>query len=382
MATNVNINTDNVLKGGADAVDDGNWSQNNFRNSENNSQQINNTEKKNLGDDIYGGTNDYLKAIYHAHNLYGKQEFRDAIYNDVFRFGVLNQSSAISTSREYLFFTKPDLHIMNQNELAICNGSVLNPALKERPFWEDMYRRKATIACLQESYNYGTGGKFNNLLQNMVSSNLDVPGLSAETIDTPTNMFGVNFSYRGSSEASDDNPEFSLEFKDTQYLDVFHFFKAYEEYETLKHHGVIAPSKYYIINKILHDQFSIFKFLVGEDMETIIYYGKMIGVMPKSLPREVFSSTNFDNGLTYSVDFKAAFYEDMRPEILADFNTLSYDKYNSSKYYMTPYNVTMGRADMRLAKAAIVVRDTTSPEAKNSPAGFLYKLKWKGDRQI
>ena len=160
------------------------------------------------------------------------------------------------------------------------------------------------------------------------------------------------------------------------------FFKAYEEYETLKHHGVIKPSDYYITRKILHDQFSIYKFIVSDDMETIVYYGKMYGVIPKSLPRDVFSSPTFDSGLSYSIDFKAAFYEDMKPDILADFNKLSGPLYNSQAYQINPYNQILNRADTRCAKAAAVIKDTTSAAALASPTGYVYKLKWRGSDRV
>ena len=70
----------------------------------------------------------------------------------------------------------------------------------------------------------------------MVSSGLDLPSLSATTVSTPTNAFGTSYDYRWTSEASDDNHQFSLEFKDTKWLDVYNFFKAYEEYQIMKHH--------------------------------------------------------------------------------------------------------------------------------------------------
>jgi hypothetical protein len=104
--------------------------------------------------------------------------------------------------------------------------------------------------------------------------------------------------------------------------------------------------------------------------------------MPKSLPRDVFSNPNFDNGLSYSIDFKAAFYEDMKPDILADFNSISAYAYNSQKYQINPYNQVMGRADTRPAKAAAVIRDTTSATAINSSTGYVYKLKWRGSESI
>lgn len=340
------------------------------------------------GDDILKNITDrnsvtnssVLKAAMHSANIFERNEIKNALHSKTFRFGLTNPYGAISTAREYLFFTRPDLHIfpMDDNGVVI-KSSELNSALADIPFWVDLLksRKDTTLKSLQLSV--GSQDPFNHLLQNQVISNLDVPALNSEMIDTPTNMYGVGYSYRGSSEASDDNPEFSLEFKDTRYLDTYLFFKAYEEYETLKHHGVISPSKYYTVNKILHDQFAIYKFIVDEDMETIIYYGKMYGVVPKSLPRDVFSNPNFDNGISYSVDFRAAFYEDMRPDIIADFNNLSLPFYNAQPYQITPHNRVLDHADMRPARAAYIVKETNTEAAKMSPTGYVYKLKWRGD---
>ena len=189
--------------------------------------------------------------------------------------------------------------------------------------------------------------------------------------DGPVNDYGVGYSYRGSSEASDDNPDFSLEFKDNRILDVYLFFKAYELYETMKHHGSVAPDQYYIENRIIHDQFSIYKFIVGEDMETMVYWGKMYGVTPKSLPRDAFSNANFDNGLSYNVDFQAAFYEDMIPDILADFNTLSHDAYFACPYQVDIVNGTLGGIDGRAVRAAYIYEGTDMGKKA-------YKLRWRG----
>lgn len=322
-----------------------------------------------------------IKAAMHGANLFDRNEIKIALHNKTFRFGLSNPYGAISTAKEYLFFTKPDLHILNMNDDGTLANENLNSILTDIPFWRDLWntRKDTTIKALQISAGVDP---FNHLLQNQVVSNLDIPALTSDMIDTPTNMYGVGYSYRGSSESSDDNPEFALEFKDTKYLDTYMYFKAYEEYQTLKHHGVISPSKYYTVNKILHDQFAIYKFIVDEDMETIIYYGKMYGVVPKSLPRDVFSNPNFDNGISYSIDFKAAFYEDMRPDIISDFNNLSVGMYNSQPYQITPYNSVLDHADMRPAKAAYIHIDKESKAAQQSPTGCLYKLKWRGSDVI
>lgn len=324
-----------------------------------------------------------MKHIMHSANQYTNSEIKNRLYTQTFRFGLRDTYGVLGSAREYLFFTKPDLHIFQADDNnRNVDTSLLNNGLKSIPFWSELatYRSETTLKSLQLARD--TNDPFNHLLQNMVKSNLDVPGLTSETIDTPTNMYGVGYSYRGSSEASDDNPTFSLEFKDNRFLDVFTFFKAYEEYETLKHHGVVEPQMPYIMNKIIHDQFSIYKFIVADDMETIIYYGKMYGVMPVSLPRDVFSNPQFDDGISFTVDFKAAFYEDMKIDILADFNELGSALYNAQKYQINPYNFVSDKADMRTAKVAVVVKDKYSALAKQSPTGYVYKLKWRGSEVI
>ena len=250
----------------------------------------------------------------------------------------------------------------------------LNTQLQGRTFWEEMFSgRKEAMKSLQGSAD-GWTDPFNHLLQNTVSSNLPIPDLSSEGIESTKNAYGVNITYRSSSEASNDSFDFSLEFKDTKWLDVYYYFRMYEEYETLKHHGVVSPWKPYISSKVLHDQFAIYKFLLDDDNATILYYAKYWGVYPKSLPRDTFSNTAFDTGITYSIDFKAQFFEDSDPIILSEFNDLSLSYYDSQYYRIDVYNDVLGRIDGRPATAALVVRE----KSKRSSAGTVFKLKWKG----
>lgn len=350
----------------------------------------------------------YEKLIYRSNNFVTSTELVNGLYNSHYRFGVLNDKQLLDTCREYIFFTKPQLNIYKQND---ADGSVtsgkekLHPGLKDYPYWQELSARyPGVIECLEGAYHNKTNplDPFNHLLSNMVQSNLDVPSLSSEMIDTPSNTYGVNYNYKGSSEASDDGFDFSLEFKDTKYLPVYHFFRAYEDYEKLKHHGVVAPARVYTDNCILHDQYAIYKFLVAEDNETIIYYAKYYGVKSKSLPRDVFSNTSFDNGLSYTIDFNAAFVEDMDPQILSDFNKLALPYFNSTdcKYNMDAYNDSLDTADMRPARCACVVKeeDGGSPTIyrskdgiqitdtkfmhKTAPGKYVYKLKWRGDAQV
>lgn len=334
-----------------------------------------------------------LKSLFHGNGLFSRNDIYETsdqggrLFTHTFRFGLNNTYGALNNPREYIFFTKPDLHII---DASTEGGYKLTEGL-ESYFWKDLFQnKKRIISLLQGSSGLNTRGGidwFNHLLQNtFASSTLDVPTLNSTDTETATNSFGVSLNYRGSSEDSDDGPEFSIEFKDDKYLNVYTFFRAYEEYQTLNKHGLIAPQVVYRNNKTINDQFSIYKFIVDEDMETLIYWGKYYGVYPKSLPRDAFNASNFQDGLSFSISFKAAFYEDMRPEILYDFNAVQlmngYMKNNSNVYHrIDTYNEVLDRIDARPAKGALIYRvsDEADDRVKNHPNKYYYKLVWKGD---
>ena len=238
----------------------------------------------------------------------------------------------MSVTKEYLFFTKPDLHILNPNtgDIAKC--------VKSSSFMRDAVARYKPV-CKQLEFSCEAGSlnanPFATLLSNSVINTLQVPSSSEENgNETGANTWGTKITYRGTSYASDQDHTFSLEFEDSKYIEVFMFFKIYDEYCKMKNLGTLAidysdtSDDYkwinYTLNKVLHDQFSIYKIIVGEDGSSIIYWGKYTGVYPKDVPRDVFSDiANSINPLTFSVDFKAQFYRDMDPTILSEFNRLA-----------------------------------------------------------
>ena len=163
-------------------------------------------------------------------------------------------------------------------------------------------------------------------------------------------------------------------------------FRAYEEYEILKAQGVIQLNseqngsvgnhyKSYITNHILHDQIGIYKFIVSEDMETIMHYSYFCGCMFMNLPRESFNDADFHEGIKYGIDMKCAFVEDMNPSILSDFNALVSNG-NSSKlreYASKPastYDIFRDHTDLRAVTMPFIIKGSNSMGKK------IYKLKW------
>lgn len=323
---------------------------------------------------------------------YGIPQKEDINYfRNYYRFGVFDPYNEIQSGKEFLFFTKPDLYILGQD-------GQLTTELKNSPFFRELYSEYKHIIYELQYYRDPNNIPFSFLLSNMVISSLDLPSLSATTVSTPTNAFGTSYDYRWTSEASDDNHQFSLEFKDTKYIDTYMLFRAYEEYERLKAQGIIklysggdAHYSNYIFNKVLHDQFGIYKFIVAEDMETIIHYSYFCGCMFTSLPRDSFNDANFDDGIKYGIDIKCAFVEDMNPLIIQDFNKLL-EKYNRKfSKVASVYDFENGKTDLLPVASPIITKeieyDPSKSRLSNSLASssnlkesltnrYRFKLKW------
>lgn len=262
----------------------------------------------------YSLQTDFARDDRYAHKILNRDEMD--YYNKFNRFGILDPYAELGRTREYIFFTKPDLQLLQ-------NSGKLNPELANDPFFMDAERRFPNVVRqLQMSFN-NNRNPYMNLLTNCVGSSLDLPSISAGEVETAANIHGDTISYRWSSGSSDVDHEFSLEFGDSKYLEVYMLFKIWDEYCSKKARGGITVPDHYVLNKILHDQVAVYKIIVDEDGETIIFFAKLTGVYPKSVPREAFSSLNEDGGLKLSVNFKAAFVEDMDPLIIAEFNHIA-----------------------------------------------------------
>lgn len=264
---------------------------------------------------------------------------RDLWYDKFNRWQWAYQDHAIGNTREYLFFTKPDLHITQGYAVssAKSNKDILCTDLQDDPFFiELMARHPRIVRLLSMSASYDRN-PFNCLLSNAVCSKLNMPSKTINVVETGSTMDGANIAYPGTAEKSDFGYDFSLQFNDNADFEVYNFFDAYARYETLKKRGLITPpggtegaakgktyntsSNKYRAYKILYDEFSIYKFIVDET-ERIIYCALFVGVFPTSAPRDTFDDLN-PGMITHSVDFHACFVIDNNPLIYAWFNQIS-----------------------------------------------------------
>lgn len=392
--------------------------------------KFDNSELYNSMSPEYGYTGDItdnmnLGELMNSNNLYSRDQINSQKYTAFNRFGVIDPYNGLQNSREYLFFTKPNLHIMNSKLFDKTNldedgnqipSSELAEGIRDSSFFVDLYDRYPEIIYqLESGCNTVIEGypnlPFMNLLSNMVSNTLDVPGITAREIETATNMYGTSISYRGSGYKSDEDIDISLEFTDSKYGELYMLLKAYEEYSRLKDDGMVYPPEVPwderalqkdesrgIIPftrshkfKELHDRFSIYKFIVDEDGETILFWAKYIGCYFKSVPRDAYSDLRDANGLKYTVDIKCPFVRDMDPIDLVGFNSLI-DRYKTDKGepldiwrpQSPEEGIFRGKMDGRWATLPYITSQSQADMIKNETykwlapkyMRYIYKLRW------
>ena len=185
-----------------------------------------------------------FKKLVNAAGIYNRDQIE--WYTKFNRFGFIDPYNALLSTREYIFITKPDLHIFDGGE-----PSKLNPEIANMPIFKDALKRYNKVLQQLQYSTIGNISPFANLLTNSVTNNLDLPGISVSSdIETSENIYGTKMFYRKASFSSDEDFEFNLEFQDTKFLEVYMFFKLYDEYERKKYYGAITPPSDAIIPSI------------------------------------------------------------------------------------------------------------------------------------
>ena len=302
-------------------------------------------------------------------------------YNKCNRYGWINPFEHDKVTREFLFFTKPDCYIFTSNttdssKLAggVKNNSVIAEVAKRMP---------KVLGQLQYSVKDPDGkiNPFMYLLTNAVNSKLDLPSISAESQESTKNIMGTSIQYRSHSLKSDNGYDFSLSFSDTAYLEVYNLAKCYDEYMRMVKLGeVVFSDTYeskYILNRVIPEQFSIYKFLIGSDGETILYYAKLTGCYFVDVPRSDFGDPGDE--FKYSLSFHAQHVEDSNPQILKEFSLIANNK---STNYMTVYDEKTGMVNNLWARYPKIIKayntDKTLYGKRVARRGVKYDyfLKW------
>ena len=327
-------------------------------------------------------TDPEFQRFLRANGIYKRNDM--SLYDSFHRYPRLDPYNAMPPAREYVFFTKPDLNLYS------AKGS-MNPQLSNITLFSDLDRRGYRTVLEQLQYSINPNNPFMNLLSNRRTSNIDLPSVVADVLESNVNMYNTKIHYLKGTEPSDENVEFSVEFEDTKYLEVYTLFKVYDEYQKRKWYGLLSPPSIggeqgdqisdYIAYKILHDKMGMFRFLISEDGYTILHWTQFWGVIPLSVPREALSDIPQDGHLKFTVNFKADFVADMDPVSLADFNSVS-SSIPCTKNDIPVYDSSRNQVSGENVKRPWVegVDSQIQADTNRTPGNYkMYRLKWGGD---
>ena len=296
----------------------------------------NNPERTELMKDMYDNAS-LLRRTMRANGIFTPEDMK--LNECFFRFPRNDPYNYVDGAREYLFFTKPDLPLL-------CDGNQLMPECAIIPYFSELFESPGYIRSVFYNLNQMYANDhcpFIRILSNRKTSNMDIPDINVDEMETAVNLYGTRIFYPKSSMASDEGADFTIEFEDTRYCEIYHLFKTWDYYRQLKWLGLVGLGAHmgkdiaqgdkadpafehyyqYIYYKILHDHISVYKFLVDNDGETIIFMAKATGVYPKSINRSTFSEIPERGPLKITVGFKVSgWIEDSTPSIVADFNSI------------------------------------------------------------
>ena len=328
--------------------------------------------KSGFSNDIQTGS--FEEKAMNSYNLFTKKQIDENRFNKFCRFGLIDPYHAHMFTREYLFFTKPDLHIFDRDS---NNMLQLNTNLSKSDYFAGaVLTNRRSLEELQQTYFVGGQSRplWNTLLSNQVSSKLDLPNISADMTEHNANLYGIKQSFRDSSRAQEYGYDFNLEFKDTNNLDVYHFFKALNEYCNLEYEMDLPPHAKHIQYCTRYKEFSIYKIVVN-DVNRIVYYAKHIGVTCKGMPMD--AMVDFEGVETFSIPMHTFHVVELKPYILNEINMITTKQCGDTKSsdLIKTYNPETNSTNTEWGTAPFI----TSEEANNASMypEYHFYLNWR-----
>ena len=401
-----------------------------FTASSRTSQSISSLEqaRQNIVNDMKQTDGD-LKRTLHANGVFYLEDMK---FNDSFyRYPRNDPYNYVDGAREYLFFTKPDLPLVHDGNASGVDAFLTEPA-RNIPYFTDLAEspgyRKSVFANLSYSGMKRTDGcPFIRILSNRKTSNMDVPDINVEELETAVNMYGTKILYPKSSDADAEGVDFTIEFQDTRYCEIYHLFKVWDYYRSLKWYGVVSPASFlqeygdrksktsiaeqvgkltrnisisikesthsysgaegdyvnYLFYKVLHDHIRVFKFLIDNDGETILYAASAIGCYPKTIQRSTFSEIPEKGPLNLNIGFKiSGWFEDNITNVVQDFNAIVGSWRTKEECYENEwpiYDPTIGFVSQELVDVPFIVKVSPVSSSEGNPgrntefARYLFK---------
>lgn len=246
------------------------------------------------------------------------------------RFKTPDINLAHSKSFTYVFFTRPDLNLLEKSSQGFKAVDMIENHTEAAMTWR---RYPELFKLLTDNKRCGDSNNFNLLLSNQIQS-FDIldEELTTATAGKSWNeheiMYGDSYSGRTANT-------FSCEFAETSNYEIINLLKLWITYIDNVGTGAWSPS--YTLNglnknninashvhsKSLDYASSAYVFKCGPDGEDILYWSKYYGVFPLNTGSNALSwniANNVGDGLRLNIKFGYSFKRDLSPISLIEFN--------------------------------------------------------------
>ncbi|MCM1230752.1 MAG: hypothetical protein NC489_11510 [Ruminococcus flavefaciens] len=252
--------------------------------------------------------------------VHGKNEIARAMkYYMYNRFKVPDTNLAHSKSFTYVFFTRPDLNILNNGTNGGATQQVENHT-EAAMVWR---RYPEIFKLLVDASRISDGDNFNMLLSNQVRS-FDVKDEQLTTNEAGKSWNEYAMVY-GDSYSGRTAGQFNCTFDETSDYSVINLIKLWITYIDNVARGAWSPSYScdHVFTKTIDYAASAYVFKCGPDGEDVLYWSKYYGVFPVSTGAGALSwDQDQPVGTTpkLNISFAYSFKKDMSPISLLEFN--------------------------------------------------------------
>ena len=229
-----------------------------------------------------------------------------------FKFNTLDEG--LST-KSFIFMTRPDLNLYKETypdpknpNHSVIDGNSMNPDLFRLPGFKYIGRMKNACRSIMASLEYYGTNTINTPWLSIIHN--QARGYSPIDRDIDFTEMGETFHGNKIIYAE---PTFKhkiagtvqIPFKERRDLSLYYTLKMWVEYIQAVSLGFCSPRRCHITNHELDYAVSLYYITTDETMENILYWEKLIGVIPLSVPESFFSweKGTPERNMEYTINF-------------------------------------------------------------------------------
>lgn len=225
------------------------------------------------------------------------------------RFRFIVPESGLST-KSFLFFTRPDLNIFQEQSDGSINRYTMNADLKRLPTFKYIARLQDACRDVTEVLQQSASdiGPWLYPLSNQARG-FSIENRTLDKVETGETFHGNKVIYAEPTFSHKIAGTFSVPFLERRDLSLYYTLRMWVDYIQAVSMGRCSPRNIHIQNHELDYAVSAYYITTDETMENILYWEKLIGVFPLTVPDSFFSWNEDDNArdMKYTIDFAYSF---------------------------------------------------------------------------